>query len=102
MEARRRRDQIWRALVMVAALLAVLATVMIPAITREAARQARAEVQDAVQVHMADFPPVMPATSVGDHYYQWSLFACPTGQYNPPERDIPENAVASAPVGDDG
>jgi len=100
MQPGERRSRIVRTVVMTAALLAVMASVMVPGLTREAAVQARAEVRAAVQAHMVDFPPPMPATSIGDPYYQWSTVACPGGDYRAPDAKPPDSALASAPAGE--
>ncbi len=100
MQRGERRSRIVRTIAMAAALLAVMASVMVPGLTREAAVQARAEVRAAVHAHMADFPPPMPATSIGDPYYQWSTVACPDGDYHAAEAEPPHGALASAPAGE--
>lgn len=96
MQPGERRIGVLRTIALTAALLAVMASVMVPGLTREAALRARAEVQAAVQAHMADFPPPMPATSIGDTYYQWSTVTCPSGDYRSPEAETPDTALAVA------
>ncbi|MGC9317433.1 MAG: hypothetical protein ACP5KN_05285 [Armatimonadota bacterium] len=78
--------EVWRTLALVAALAALLATAMVPALTPDKATEVRDEVGEALHARMTDFPPPVPATSFGDHYYQWSHVACPAGEYHPGSR----------------
>jgi len=93
-----RRTSALCTLVMAAALLAVMASVMVPGLTGEAALRVRADVRAAISAHMADFPPPMPAMSIGDPYYQWSTVVCPTGGYCFAEPAPHKTALAAARV----
>jgi len=76
----------WRwTFVFVALLAAMLATALMPALRRTAPRTARTHVAETAPRPLTDFPPPMPAMSIGDHYYEWSHAVCPTGRYRPPD-----------------
>ncbi|MEA3399736.1 MAG: hypothetical protein U9R79_00690 [Armatimonadota bacterium] len=81
------RAELWRTVALVAAVAALLATAMVPALTPDATQPIRGEVGQALHARMQDFPPPAPATSFGDHYYRWSHVACPSGEYHPPSRE---------------
>ncbi|MGD9495146.1 MAG: hypothetical protein AB7Y46_02430 [Armatimonadota bacterium] len=90
-----REEARWRLLALAVALVALLATAMVPSVRRDACHLAWARVQEALQAHLADATPPMPATSFGDHYYQWSLLACPTG---PRSDQTPTNEPGPVPA----
>ena len=94
--------EIWRIAALTVAVCALLATVMVPALTGDAVAIARAETQRAVQDHLSDFPPPVASSYVGDQYYQWSTFVCPGGEYNPPAGNASPNALASVERPDGG
>lgn len=63
---------------------AVAAAAVVPALDRHTGRAGCGELTAAIEAHLADFPAPAPASYVGDQHYQWSVLACPTGQYRPP------------------
>lgn len=66
---------------MVVALAVLTATIMVLALSSQALQQARAATCAAVAAFFEDYPPPLPATSIGDPYYQWSLFTYPARRY---------------------
>lgn len=73
-----------KAILVVVATAAVAAATMVPAPERPATTAAPDELAAAIHQHLSDFPPPAPVSYTGDHYYQWSVVACPSGTYRPP------------------
>lgn len=72
-------------------LLALLATVMMPALDARPADGADRELSQAVHAHLQDFPPPAPASAIGDHFYTWSHAVCPAGEYHAPQTPRPSS-----------
>ena len=64
---------------MMVALAVLMTTIMVPALSRQALQRARAATCAAVAAYFEDYPRPLPATSIGDPYYQWSVFTYSTG-----------------------
>lgn len=79
----RQANPLARTVVLVVLTAAMAAAAMVPALDRPAGATMDDELSAAIDAHLADFPPPAPASYVGDHYYQWSAMACPTGEYSP-------------------
>lgn len=90
------RSRILVTLALAAATVALLATAMTPPPAPSGPVDAGEELSCAIERSLADLPPPLPATAVGDHYYQWAHIACPTGKYQPPQAPRGPSSSASA------
>lgn len=82
----------WSAVVIIVVLLLALATVMVPDLGPEAARAWERTARPALEQCLESAPPVLPASSFGDPYYEWSRLARPVSR----EADSPGHSVRVA------
>ncbi len=92
----RSRIFVLAALALAAATVALLATAMTPPQDPNGPVDTGERLSCAIERSLADLPPPLPATAVGDHYYQWAHIACPTGKYQPPQAPRGPSSSASA------
>ncbi len=65
----------WSAIVIIVVLLLALATVMVPDLGPQVGRAWERTARPALEQCLESTPPILPASSFGDPYYEWSRLA---------------------------
>ncbi len=82
----------WSAIVIIVVLLLALATVMVPDLGPQVGRAWERTARPALEQCLESTPPILPASSFGDPYYEWSRLArfaqsvCVAGRSRPSAR----------------